>query len=163
MSAFGIRPAGPADAAGIAAVQHTSWRETYEGVVPAEFWAANPLSSLVARWQGWLDAGATAPVAVVAGAVVGFAFVGASQERGDVAPVRERQLFTLYVLASWHGSGIGQQLLDAVLPDAAPAELWVAADNPRARRFYERNGFAPDGATIADADFGGITVLQLVR
>lgn len=27
-----------------------------------------------------------------------------------------------------------------------PAQLWVLEENPRARRFYERNGFIADGA-----------------
>ncbi|NQX29943.1 GNAT family N-acetyltransferase [Microbacteriaceae bacterium VKM Ac-2854] len=163
MSAVTIRAGGPADALGIATVQLTSWRETYAGLVPAAFWDEHPLERFRDRWQGWLDAGATPPVAVAGGAVVGFAYVGAAQERGGHPPVRERQLFTIYLLAAWHGSGAGQLLLDAALPAGEPAELWVAADNPRARRFYERNGFAPDGATVLDPDFAGLPELRLVR
>lgn len=30
------------------------------------------------------------------------------------------------------------------------SQLWVAELNPRARRFYERNGFHPDGARYVD-------------
>jgi hypothetical protein len=33
-----------------------------------------------------------------------------------------------------------------VLGDS-PASLWIANDNPRARAFYERNRFEPDGVT----------------
>jgi hypothetical protein len=44
----------------------------------------------------------------------------------------------------------------------SPAQLWVARGNPRAARFYERNGFVPDGATD-DGSFGGIAALRLVR
>ncbi|NQX10735.1 GNAT family N-acetyltransferase [Microbacteriaceae bacterium VKM Ac-2855] len=132
-------------------------------MLPAEFWAAHPLSETVQRWQGWLDAGATPPVAVIDEAVVGFAYVGSAQARGGHPPVRARQLFTIYVLAAWHGRGAGRRLLDTVLPAGAPAELWVAEDNPRARRFYERNGFAPDGATFADPDFAGLLEVRLVR
>ena len=56
----------------------------------------------------------------------------------------------LYVLADHHGTGIGQLLLDAVVAPGVPAQLWVAEHNPRARRFYERNGFLPDGASFID-------------
>jgi RimJ/RimL family protein N-acetyltransferase len=37
-------------------------------------------------------------------------------------------------------------LRDAAIGDA-PAYLFVADDNPRATRFYERNGFEFDGTT----------------
>jgi GNAT superfamily N-acetyltransferase len=53
---------------------------------------------------------------------------------------------SIYVVASHYGSGAGQRLLDAALGDL-PAFLWVADDNPRARAFYARNGFVPDGTT----------------
>ena len=52
---------------------------------------------------------------------------------------RDLELESLYVLASRHGSGAGQSLLDAVISDR-PAYLWVADNNPRARAFYTRNG-----------------------
>jgi hypothetical protein len=42
-------------------------------------------------------------------------------------------------------------LLDAVLPARRSAELWVVEDNPRARRFYDKHGFAADGARFVDA------------
>jgi hypothetical protein len=40
----------------------------------------------------------------------------------------------------------------------------VAEDNPRARRFYARNGFGADGASKADP-IGGefVTEIRLVR
>src|SRR5699024_7805448 len=45
--------------------------------------------------------------------------------------------------------GLARALVDALLGDA-PASLWVAEDNPRARRFYEKLGFAADGARQVD-------------
>lgn len=36
------------------------------------------------------------------------------------------------------------------MPAGVPAQLWVAEEKPRARRFYERNGFTPDGARFVD-------------
>ncbi|MFC8599798.1 GNAT family N-acetyltransferase [Isoptericola sp. NPDC057191] len=69
---------------------------------------------------------------------------------GSHEPVRDRELWLLYVLAAHHGTGAGQALLDTALPPGTPAQLWVAEANPRARRFYERNGFLPDGARFVD-------------
>ena len=76
--------------------------------------------------------------------------------------MRPVELTTLYLRAARHGSGLGQELLDAVLGDR-PASLWVAEDNPRARRFYARNGFAPDGARQTLALWEGLVEVRLVR
>lgn len=50
------------------------------------------------------------------------------------------------LLPEWRGAGLGSALLSAVCEDAAAArrdvELHVALNNPRARRLYERHGFA---------------------
>ena len=93
------------------------------------------------------------------GEVVGFAQAVPSR---DEPPVRAEELATLYLRADHHGGGLGQALLDAVLADR-PASLWVAEANPRARRFYERNGFTPDGAREVVADWEGLVEVRLVR
>jgi ribosomal protein S18 acetylase RimI-like enzyme len=72
---------------------------------------------------------------------VGFASAGTGREHEVVRPI---ELEAIYVLAEHHGTGAGQQLLDAAIGDS-PAFLFVAEANPRATRFYERNGFAFDG------------------
>ena len=41
--------------------------------------------------------------------------------------------------------------------------LWVLEDNARARRFYERAGFAPDGARHGLPDLGGVTEIRYRR
>jgi RimJ/RimL family protein N-acetyltransferase len=41
--------------------------------------------------------------------------------------------------------------------------LWVLRDNTRARRFYERAGFAPDGATDVLDRLGGVTEVRYRR
>jgi ribosomal protein S18 acetylase RimI-like enzyme len=38
--------------------------------------------------------------------------------------------------------------------DYGAALLWVLEDNPRARGFYERAGWAPDGVRKAEERFG---------
>lgn len=69
---------------------------------------------------------------------------------------------SLYLLVDVHGGGAGQALLDAAI-GTEPAQLWVATDNPRARRFYARNGFVADGTEIVDIGHGDLAELRMVR
>lgn len=55
-----------------------------------------------------------------------------------------------------------QVLLDTVVTPRTPAQLWVAESNPRARRFYEKNGFLPDGARFV-VERLDLAELRLVR
>jgi ribosomal protein S18 acetylase RimI-like enzyme len=79
------------------------------------------------------------------GSIVAFASCGDSRD----AP-GEGELFAIYALPEAWGSGAGSALMDAVLralrrSGFATAHLWVLEDNPRARRFYEREGWTDDG------------------
>jgi ribosomal protein S18 acetylase RimI-like enzyme len=163
MPAVTVRPATPGDAAACALVHYTSWVETYTGLASAEFWERASLERSTTIWRRWLDDALPVVVGVVDGRVAGLALVGDGRENNGHPPVRDRELYQLYVLASDHGTGVGQMLLDRVLPAGTPAQLWVAEHNPRARRFYERNGFGADGATDPGGSFGGIAALRLVR
>jgi GNAT superfamily N-acetyltransferase len=77
--------------------------------------------------------------------VVAFASCGESREAAG-----EGELYAIYAIPEVWGDGPGPALLAAAL-DAlraggfATASLWVLEDNPRARRFYEREGWTPDG------------------
>jgi ribosomal protein S18 acetylase RimI-like enzyme len=154
-----IRPATTADAEGIARVHTTSWRETYGRFVADP--DTDPWFDLGRRLEMWRTnlAQGTFEAVVADGpeGIVGFAAVDATTEPDAVRP---EELTMLYVLARAHGDGTGQALLDAVL-GARPASLWVAEDNPRARAFYQRNGFEPDGATSSFGPIGA--TVRLVR
>jgi GNAT superfamily N-acetyltransferase len=146
-----IRAAQATDAEQLGSVHVQCWRETYAHLLPAEFLAHVSNGEQAERWRAILAAGDTHPfVAEITGdtpggpgTIVGFASAGAA--RDDAAP-RSRELYSLYLLAAQHGSGLGRQLLDAAIGDE-PAYLWVATDNPRARSFYTRNRFVADGVT----------------
>ena len=63
-----------------------------------------------------------------------------------------------------HGTGIGQRLFDAVVDGEEQLYLWVAEDNPRAHRFYARNGFQLDGAAHTEPFLGEtLTEVRFVR
>jgi GNAT superfamily N-acetyltransferase len=92
-------------------------------------------------------------VAWLDGAIVGVASTTASPmawEEGlgfAPAPV-DRALDTLYVAPSQHGTGLADRLL-AIVVDDEPITLWLIAGNERARRFYERRGFAMWGEEVS--------------
>ncbi len=139
-----VRQAQLADARGIAEVHVQAWREAYAHLVPAENLARLSVVQRELRWTEIIPhPDAHLWVATDNGVVIGFAGGGTSLPPD---PPRDLELYSLYVLASHYGTGTGQRLLDAVLGDV-PASLWVADDNPRARAFYARNGFVPDGTT----------------
>ena len=94
--------------------------------------------------------------------IIGLAIAHTGRQIGPHAPVRDRELYSLYVLSAHHGGGADQALLEAVLPADVPAQLWVAEENPRARRFYGRNGFTPDGARFVDETLD-LAEVRLVR
>ncbi|MCO1337983.1 hypothetical protein BJH93_03610 [Kocuria polaris] len=101
-------------------------------------------------------------VAETVGRIAGFGLAGPSYDAGGAGLPRELQLFALYLASELHGSGAGQELLDAVLGDE-PAMLWVAQENPRAIGFYRRNGFEFDGVEQVDPAAPGITDARMVR
>jgi ribosomal protein S18 acetylase RimI-like enzyme len=139
-----LRPATLRDADAAATLHMTCWREAYGPLVDADLLAtelADP-ASWARKWRERIALGAPRLLASKGPDLLGFASVGAA--RHDEAPV-ETELYAIYVLAAWHGTGIAQALLDVSLGDRS-AYLWVLEDNVRARRFYERNGFRPQGA-----------------
>jgi len=78
------------------------------------------------------------------------------------------ELYALYVRPAWWSTGTGRALLERVLARTSGAGyrsimLWVLRDNRRARRFYERAGFAPDGMTNVLGGLGGVTEVRYRR
>lgn len=158
-----LRTAKLIDAAAGARVHHATWVTAYGDLLPADFWRTHTLAERTKSWQRSLIRGFAPTLAEVDGEIVGLAHASPAREQHGVEPVRATQLWMLYVLVDHQGTGVGRALLDAVVPPGAPCQLWVAEDNLRARRFYERNGFAVEGARITDDSFASITELRMVR
>jgi GNAT superfamily N-acetyltransferase len=164
-----IREPTLSDVEALGRMHHASWVEAYGSLLPPEFWRGFEPENRIAVWRHILAGSHPArrsAMALVDGAVVGVAHTGPGTdgEGGAFPAVRDTQLDLLYVLESQHGTGMAQRLLEAVLPPGTPAQLWVFEHNPRARRFYQRNGFLPDGARhVFGPELGHQPEIRLVR
>ncbi len=129
-----LRPARPADADAIAVVWHDAWRDGHIGHVPDALLDHRTLDQFRKRVPERLP---TTTVAEVDGEVVGF------------VTVQDDELEQLFVAADARASGVADALLrrgeSVIAEHHAAAWLAVATGNARARRFYERNGWADAG------------------
>jgi GNAT superfamily N-acetyltransferase len=104
-------------------------------------------------WTRALNAGEPVFVADDEGRIVGFVSLGGCELRA------------IYVLPETWGSGAGPALMRAALEHlrgcgCTEGTLWVLEDNPRARRFYEREGWELDGGRKED-EFLGVRVAEV--
>jgi ribosomal protein S18 acetylase RimI-like enzyme len=96
------------------------------------------------QWRSFVGAGAWF-VARDAGRVVGVVAILPERDRRG-----GRHLVSMWVVPELRGRGVADALLGEALGFAAAdgaeaVHLWVADGNSRARRFYERAGFASTG------------------
>jgi GNAT superfamily N-acetyltransferase len=159
-----VRPPLPADAAAMARVHVDTWLETYRGLMPDELLDSPDLIDRRTRmWSNILAEAApdkyACAVAESDGEIVGIAMAGPPEEDGGE---EDRHLYILYAYRSMHGTGAGQDLLDAVIDPTKTTALWVADPNPRAQAFYAKNGFVADGAVKTD-DYDGVREVRMVR
>ncbi|MCJ0868648.1 GNAT family N-acetyltransferase [Streptomyces sp. AP-93] len=151
---------GP-DIDAVAAVRVSSWRHAYAGLMPQSYLDGLSVAAYAEQRRAAFADPAGAVTNLVAegpdGAVLGWAAFGPARgtDPEGVAP-DEGELYTLYARPDVIGTGVGRALLAEVLRRAPyPAvRLWVLEGNARARRFYERAGFRPDGGVLVDESDG---------
>ena len=79
--------------------------------------------------------------------VIGYLKVKHNKDRKTL------EIERIYVLKDFHGQGVGQLLLDKAIAIAKNKNIhliWLGVweRNPRAIRFYEKNGFVPYGSHV---------------
>jgi RimJ/RimL family protein N-acetyltransferase len=141
-----VRPATIEDAEECARVHVASFEKAYS--------RQRDLERTIEAWRGIFEMPDFAPfVAEEHGAIVGVLNVGPSREEPGVG-----ELHVIYVLPGAWGSGAGQLLIDQAHEILSArfdeAILTVLAANPRARRFYERNGWMLE-EVLTEPHFGG--------
>ncbi|MCQ4214352.1 GNAT family N-acetyltransferase, partial [Streptomyces longispororuber] len=139
------------DCDAVAEVRVRGWQFAYAGLMPQTYLDAMSVARDAARRRERFGRGGDL-VAERSGTVVGWACHGPSRDR-DVPP-GEAELYALYAHPDHLSTGVGRALMAACLAGAGAAghavmRLWVVEGNARARRFYARAGFTPDGAREA--------------
>jgi len=177
-----IRRARPDDALTIATVHVRSWQGAYPGLIPQSYLDSLRAADRVGAWKDTLDASAWPHTGVIVllgpeehdGAeeapITGFVSFGPA--RDDVGHLRDEatdgsvgEILTFYLDPSVFGSGGADLLMSAALvalrgAHVRVAVLWVLGTNARARRFYERRGWRPDG-TSKRHDWGAFVATDL--
>jgi RimJ/RimL family protein N-acetyltransferase len=149
-----VRRAEPEDARALAEVHVRAWQEAYPGLVPQAYLDALSVEERARQWSRMLAATdwprcGTFVLEADDGGVAGFVHLRRSED--DDATDEVGEVTALYLRAAAWGRGGGRALLAAALSEFAAAgrtraTLWVLGTNERARRFYERCGWVPDGA-----------------
>lgn len=110
-----IRPATGGDAAAIAAVHATAWRETYATLLPAPLRDGPPEAERARRWLrliGACDGGMTEVFAVRHdGAIVGLCGIAPQRSAPLAADGWAGEITALYLLARVQRRGLGRMLL----------------------------------------------------
>jgi ribosomal protein S18 acetylase RimI-like enzyme len=155
-----VRRARLEDARAIAGVHAQTWREAYEHVFGAGRLAGVSLEARLGQWERILTSGQSDVFVAADEGIVGFVSTGDSRDADADA-----ELYAIYVLPRAWGSGAGAELMRAGLAamragTSGDAILWVLEDNPRARRFYEREGWELDGERKED-EYLGLRVAEV--
>ena len=144
-----IRRATLADAAALAQVHDTTWRETYIGLMSEQMLDALTADARTAAWRRILSGEtgylATTYVAERSGELVAFASCGEQRNEEFAAAGYAGEFAAVYVLKSDQRCGLGTRLMQAMMSDLAERglvgfTLWVPRQNIPARSLYEQLG-----------------------
>ena len=145
--------------AGKAYVHWKSWQEAYKGLVDAAYLEALTLEKCTAAAFKYPE---NTLVAKVGEKVAGFCAYG--EGRAEDLP-GAGEIYALYVLPEYYGTGIGMALMDAGLEKLGGKRAFVRVlkNNARAIRFYEKCGFVRDGFGQELVIGTPVTVIRMVR
>ena len=157
-----LRTAEESDLLAVGGLHLRSRTSAYAHILSPEALAggqAQPLGEWWAeRWK-WERDTHRLTIAEEDGKIAGFTYIGPSDEPGT------GELYAIHVDPGHIGTGIGKRLMvhaECQLREIGTTRgvLWVLERNARARRFYERGGWRPDGITRVEA-VNGEAVPQL--
>jgi ribosomal protein S18 acetylase RimI-like enzyme len=171
-----VRQATEADADTIGALHVRAWQWAYRGLLPDPYLdgLADQVEQRAAMWRRQIhpserESGRRVWVAERDGMLAGFCSTsgtqGGGEEPGAHVVHAAAELHTIYLEPEVVGTGAGAALMRHALSDLRnrgfrSAVLWVQDTNTRARRFYEKGGWCPDGAEKT-ADVWGMPVRQV--
>ncbi|PWI20382.1 GNAT family N-acetyltransferase [Streptomyces sp. Act143] len=141
-----------ADCERVAEIRIRGWQTAYRGLMPQPYLDGLSVAEDAERRRERFRRSGGSVANLVAeqdGDLLGWAAHGPYRD-GEVRTA-DAELYALYVDAARFGAGIGHALLQESVRQCttsghARMRLWVLKGNSRARTFYERAGFHPDGA-----------------
>jgi len=150
MPPYSIRPAGAQDAEIVGRIWSDAWRDGHLGNVPGELVAVRTPESFRTRAAERV-ADTTVAVAEAGGQIAGFVMVD------------DDEVEQVFVGSEHRGSGVAGLLLaeaERLVRANGHHRAWLAVvdGNMRARRFYERCGWANDGMFTYQAAVEGGTI-----
>jgi GNAT superfamily N-acetyltransferase len=167
-----LREARAGDEPAVADIHVRAWQEAYRGLIPDEFLDELDPDDRVAAYAFEAD-GVDAPTTLVAvqegedcgEVILGFATFCRSR---DVDTPDHGEVAALYVDPDRYEGGVGRMLMREARrrlweEGFSDALLWVLDGNDRAARFYEREGWAPDGATRVEEPYGVVSNVSRFR
>jgi ribosomal protein S18 acetylase RimI-like enzyme len=156
-SAFVVRPGQAQDALPLARCHVETWRAGYQEIIDPALLASLSVEAFHDRWLPRLS-DASSPVRILvgldasSGELMGFSSFGPTRLPEESAG----EVYALYVRRACWGTGLAERLLIDSL-DSLRAQgfetalLNVLLNNRRARRFYEKHGFAWDGTAFYES------------
>jgi GNAT superfamily N-acetyltransferase len=163
-----VRTATIADAEAITDAHVAAWQSAYRGIMPDRYLddLAKDRASRTASHRIHIalpdDPRSFHLVSEYDGDVVGWLSGGPSRDDGGGAAATG-EVWAIYIHPDYWRSGVGSALMTVALQRLADdgyseAVLWVFEANTRARGFYERFAWRPDGATEIFERGGGQAV-----
>jgi len=153
MTGWRLRRARADDAPAVALIAAATFLETFAGILDgADIVSHVGAKSSAAMFASWAEAPDS--VVTLAEHETGAAPIGYSLLTSPDFPIHtgpaDIELRRIYALSRFHGQGLGPALMEQAVADARARGgkrllLGVLARNQRARRFYERQGFALAG------------------
>lgn len=148
-----IRSGTPTDAAALAELAARTFRDAFGADNSPEDLALHLAQSYgISQQTAELsDPAMTTLLAFADGALTGYAQLRPGQAPASVRSTHPIELWRFYVAREWHGRGLAQQLMAAVIAAArgrSAALLWLGVweHNPRAQAFYRKSGFVDVGS-----------------
>jgi GNAT superfamily N-acetyltransferase len=166
MATLRIRPGVEADAPVLGRIHVRSWQWAYRGMLPGDY-LDGLAEQAEQREQMWrhvvreLQTDQPLWIAERDGQVVGLCNTAPARDQPDGTA----ELLAIYLDPDVVGTGVGAALMAQALADMRQrgyraAVLWVLEANDRARRFYERFGWQPDG-TVKDDTLWGAPIREV--
>ncbi|MDN3021906.1 GNAT family N-acetyltransferase [Streptomyces sp. S.PB5] len=152
MTGLHVREMTLGDCDRVAEIRVRGWQTAYRGLMPQAHLDAMDVAEETEGRRTRFEQAGTGVLNLVAerdGEVLGWACHG--PYRDGERPTTDAELYALYVHPASYGAGAGHLLLQESIRRCTAAGhprmlLWVLKGNTRARAFYERAGFRPDGA-----------------